>query len=352
VEYIYNPAGGGLLAMIANGAITYSHQDHLSVRLTTDVNGNVLTQEGTFPFGEAWYQSGSGNKLVFTSYNRDSESGLDYALARYYDSRTGTFCSADPLAGSADDPQSWNRYPYARNDPIDKVDPSGKFFFLIPLVEALVGAMEATLPEVVTTITVTATAAPWIDTLAPIFAGGGLAGAAALSQAPLSPRDMARFNKAQNNAQNNADNKDCQKFLADHGIDPEAAKNAISNMVPWNGAKSTISEFDAGVFDPQDPLNIQQGDRATLYFKKTSVASTFKNPDLMAMAQILGQNVYFKPGGLFSAGGLTPGTIFHEALHNLTGKSDSRLAQQLGLPSGHQESQYISPELAKHNCIN
>ncbi len=43
-EYIYNPAGGdttGLLAMIVGGttgggATTYYHQDHLSVRLTTD----------------------------------------------------------------------------------------------------------------------------------------------------------------------------------------------------------------------------------------------------------------------------------------------------------------------------
>jgi hypothetical protein len=34
------------------------------------------------------------------------------------------FCSADPLAGEPDDPQSWNRYPYGRNDPIDKVDSS------------------------------------------------------------------------------------------------------------------------------------------------------------------------------------------------------------------------------------
>jgi hypothetical protein len=47
-------------------------------------------------------------------------------LARYYDSRTGTFCSADLLAGDPGDPQSWNRYPYGRNDPIDITDPSGK----------------------------------------------------------------------------------------------------------------------------------------------------------------------------------------------------------------------------------
>jgi hypothetical protein len=75
--------------MIANGATTYYHQDHLSVRLTTDgttgspTYGQVLSQQGTYPYSEQWYQSGSGNKFVFTSYNRDSESGLDYALARY-----------------------------------------------------------------------------------------------------------------------------------------------------------------------------------------------------------------------------------------------------------------------------
>jgi len=64
-----------------------------------------------------------------TGKERDAESGNDYFMARYYDSRTGTFCSADPLAGSPGDPQSWNRYPYGRNDPIDITDPSGKSFF-------------------------------------------------------------------------------------------------------------------------------------------------------------------------------------------------------------------------------
>jgi 3D (Asp-Asp-Asp) domain-containing protein len=50
-------------------------------------------------------------------------------LARYYNSRTGTFCSADPLAGSAGDPQSWNRYEYGRGDPIDITDPSGQHWW-------------------------------------------------------------------------------------------------------------------------------------------------------------------------------------------------------------------------------
>ncbi len=50
-------------------------------------------------------------------------------LARYYDSRTATFHAADPLAGDPSDPQSWNRYPYGRNDPFDITDPSGKHWW-------------------------------------------------------------------------------------------------------------------------------------------------------------------------------------------------------------------------------
>ncbi len=155
-EYIYNPAGGattGLLAMVSGGATTYYHQDHESVRLTTDANGNVLTQAGTFPFGEPWYSAGQANKWVFTSYQRDSETGLDYALARYYDSRTGTFCSADPLAGDPSDPQSWNRYPYGRNDPIDITDPSGKSWWSSLLIDIGVAVAAYFAPEALPALT-------------------------------------------------------------------------------------------------------------------------------------------------------------------------------------------------------
>ncbi|HEY0795184.1 MAG TPA: RHS repeat-associated core domain-containing protein [Acidisarcina sp.] len=152
-EYIYNPAGGattGLLAMISGGITTYYHQDSLSVRLTTNGSGSISTQDGTFPFGESWYQSGTSNKWIFTSYQRDSESGLVYSLARYYNSRTGTFCSADPLAGSPDDPQSWNRYPYGRNDPIDITDPSGKSWWSSLLIGAGVAAAIYFAPDIET----------------------------------------------------------------------------------------------------------------------------------------------------------------------------------------------------------
>jgi len=125
-EYIYG--GGQMLAMISGGTINYYHQDHLSVRLITDANGNEIGEQGHFPFGESWYQSNTTAKWVFTTYQRDSETGLDYAMARFYDSRVASFCSADPIRGTPDDPQSWNRYSYARNNPVNITDPSGEFW--------------------------------------------------------------------------------------------------------------------------------------------------------------------------------------------------------------------------------
>ncbi len=99
--------------------------DHLGWRVSTNASGQVVGQQGHYPYGESEY-SQNGNEFVFTSYSRDMATGLDYAMARWYDSGAGRFCSADPVGGSPGDPQSWNRYPYSRNDPIDITDPSGQ----------------------------------------------------------------------------------------------------------------------------------------------------------------------------------------------------------------------------------
>jgi RHS repeat-associated protein len=121
-EYIYS--SGALLAKIESGATNYYHQDLLSNRLVTDSSGNTVAQMGHFPFGESWYNA-TGDKLLFTSYERDAESGNDYALARYNISRLGRFSSPDPLPGSIADSQSLNRYLYTENNPINATDPSG-----------------------------------------------------------------------------------------------------------------------------------------------------------------------------------------------------------------------------------
>jgi RHS repeat-associated protein len=121
-EYVY--AGGTLIAKINSSGTNFYHQDHLSNRYVTNSSGGMVAQLGHFPFGESWYNATS-DKLYFTSYEYDSESGNHYALARYHVSRLGRLSSPDPLPGSTGNPQSLNRYSYSTNDPANLADPSG-----------------------------------------------------------------------------------------------------------------------------------------------------------------------------------------------------------------------------------
>jgi len=64
----------------------------------------------------------------FTGKERDSESGLDNFGARYFGSSLGRFMTPDELFADQHigDPQSWNLYAYARNNPINFTDADGR----------------------------------------------------------------------------------------------------------------------------------------------------------------------------------------------------------------------------------
>jgi hypothetical protein len=53
---------------------------------------------------------------------------LDYFTARYYAGVQGRFTGADPATGWQEDPQSWNKYAYGRNNPLIYTDPSGETY--------------------------------------------------------------------------------------------------------------------------------------------------------------------------------------------------------------------------------
>jgi RHS repeat-associated protein len=103
----------------------YYHQDQVSNRLITNSSGTNIGEQGHYPFGESWYANNTTTKWAFTTYERDAESGNDYAMARYNISRLGRFNSPDPLDGDITNPGSLNSYAYVRNDPIDLIDPLG-----------------------------------------------------------------------------------------------------------------------------------------------------------------------------------------------------------------------------------
>ena len=70
---------------------------------------------------------GSGGNDQFSGHKDDPESGLHYNLARSYNPTIARWTSPDPIVGNAFDPQSLNKYGYVRNDPVNKIDPDGRF---------------------------------------------------------------------------------------------------------------------------------------------------------------------------------------------------------------------------------
>jgi RHS repeat-associated protein len=138
------------------GGTSYLTTDHLgSTRVVTNSTGGVKARYDYLPFGEeigstigrgnvAGYGGADSTKQKFTQKERDSESGLDYFIARYYSSAQGRFTSPDefnggPLeVGGGEDkekqplpysdiayPQSLNKYHYCLNNPLHYVDPDG-----------------------------------------------------------------------------------------------------------------------------------------------------------------------------------------------------------------------------------
>jgi RHS repeat-associated protein len=88
------------------------------------------------PFGEELTIGGRNDlpsyapaspRQSFTGYEKDLETGMDYAQARYYAGGQGRFISVDPklASGRTHNPQTWNRYAYVGNNPTIITDPLG-----------------------------------------------------------------------------------------------------------------------------------------------------------------------------------------------------------------------------------
>lgn len=120
-------AGARIARVDSSNNVVYYFADHLgSAREVVNSSGTILDDSDFYPFGgQRPVTSSSGNTYKFTGYERDTESGLDYASARHYSSTLGRFMSPDPLSGSPGNPQSWNRYSYVQNNPLNATDSSG-----------------------------------------------------------------------------------------------------------------------------------------------------------------------------------------------------------------------------------
>ena len=114
----------------AQDEVVYYHTDAIgSVRMITDATGAVVARYDFLPFGELWDPQSNPDTRQFAGKERDTETGLDYFGARYNRAQSGRFITIDPvlnIEAALSDPQRWNRYAYALNNPNRNTDPDGR----------------------------------------------------------------------------------------------------------------------------------------------------------------------------------------------------------------------------------
>ncbi|HSK73223.1 MAG TPA: RHS repeat-associated core domain-containing protein [Pyrinomonadaceae bacterium] len=139
--------------------ISYLTTDALgSVRVVSNSFGEIKARRDFLPFGEEieanigsrttsqkYSAIGDDTRKKFATYQRDEETGLDFAQSRYYSPMQGRFTSPDEFKGGPDElfdfeedasnnptfyadltnPQSLNKYQYTYNNPYKYTDEDG-----------------------------------------------------------------------------------------------------------------------------------------------------------------------------------------------------------------------------------
>jgi RHS repeat-associated protein len=112
------------LAMLRSSTTSYYEADGLGSVTSLSNGAGALAQTYTLDsFGKLTNSSGSlTNPFQYTAREFDSETGLYFYRARYYDPNVGRFLSEDPLRFDSD---SANFYLYVTNRPSSLIDPLG-----------------------------------------------------------------------------------------------------------------------------------------------------------------------------------------------------------------------------------
>jgi RHS repeat-associated protein len=109
--------------MLRDGTASYYHQDGLGTITSLSNSSGVLAETYTYDsYGKTTASTGTlVNPFQYTGREFDSETGIYYYRARYFDPSAGRFLSEDSVRFGAGP----NFYRYAGNSPLNWIDPSG-----------------------------------------------------------------------------------------------------------------------------------------------------------------------------------------------------------------------------------
>jgi RHS repeat-associated protein len=127
-EYAYGLQRISQSQFISNTWTTsyYSYDGLGSVRQLTNAAGAVTDSYEYDAFGNSFTVSGTTpNNYIYRGEQYDSDLGLYYLRARYYNPVTGRFLSRDPYEGEPQIPATLHKYLYVGGNPVMFYDPTG-----------------------------------------------------------------------------------------------------------------------------------------------------------------------------------------------------------------------------------
>ncbi|WP_327066080.1 RHS repeat-associated core domain-containing protein [Kitasatospora sp. NBC_01302] len=133
-NYLYGPGGLAIEQINSTGSLWYFHDALGSTRALLDGTGVAVAGYAYDAFGNQTSHTGvAGTPLRFGGDYNDSESGLVYLRARYYDPSTAQFITVDPAIAA-----THSAYGYTDDSPVNITDRTGLCF---PWCTALIGAV-------------------------------------------------------------------------------------------------------------------------------------------------------------------------------------------------------------------
>ena len=164
VQVIRETNGGGtglatyihgldLLCQDRGGGTSYYHYDpQTSTRQLTNAGGVVTDTYDYDAFGVPRTTTGTtANDHRYAGEHNDPLGDLVYLRARWMQPSVGRFLSEDPADALLTDPRTLNRYVYALNNPVNRIDPSGGFSLAGMMTAVSISKILVTMAPAITT---------------------------------------------------------------------------------------------------------------------------------------------------------------------------------------------------------